>query len=495
MTRESFDYVVVGGGSAGCVVAARLAEDPRAAVCLIEAGPNDHALPQVQNVARWSELLLGELDFAYAIEPQLRGNDRLVHSRGRVLGGCSSHNSCIALRPSDRDFDRWEALGAEGWGPGEVEPFFARVLERVHLELGNIENALSEAFVESVRSLGFPFADFSRPFSEGVGWLPLNKRGSQRESSSNAYLHRPGVPDNLEIRTETRAVAIKWEGPRAAELVLDDATAIRAEVALVLAAGVFDTPKLLLLSGVGPPDDLSRMGIEVHRPLAGVGRHLIDHPEGVLLWELERPLPRASGQKYEAALFADPADAGRAEIMLHFGLEPFDMHTAPAGYPTSPNAISLTPNVCYARSEGVLTLRSADPGDAPVIDPRYFTDAEDYDRRTMLEGLRLAREIAAASPLDEWILRELAPGSDVASDAALTDYLRRTHNTVYHPAGTCRMGSAVEPTSVVTPDLRLIGAENVFVADASVFPEMVGVNPNLTVMMIGERCAASIKQA
>ncbi|MEJ2132996.1 MAG: GMC family oxidoreductase N-terminal domain-containing protein, partial [Gammaproteobacteria bacterium] len=321
------DYVVVGGGSAGCVVAARLAEDPHASVCLIEAGPNDRELPQVQNVSRWSELLLGALDFAYAIEPQLRGNDRLVHSRGRVLGGCSSHNSCIALRPSARDFERWEALGARGWGPKDVEPFFARVLERVHLELGNTENPLSNAFVESAQCLAFPFVDFSLPFSEGVGWLPLNKRGGQRDSASNAYLHRPGVPENLEIRTETRVVAIKWEGQRAAELALDDATMIRTEGALVLAAGVFDTPKLLLLSGVGPPDDVTRIGIPVHHALEGVGRHLVDHPEGVLIWELERPLPRASSQKYEAALFADPANAGRAEIMLHFGLEPFDMNT------------------------------------------------------------------------------------------------------------------------------------------------------------------------
>lgn len=497
MTQEGYDYIVVGGGSAGCVVASRLAEAAEVSVCLIEAGPNDRDLAEVQDLARWSQLLHGELDFGYRIEPQIRGNSRLVHSRGRVLGGCSSHNSCIALRPSAADFESWERRGAEGWGPDAVGESFERVVQRVHLELGNTANPLTRDFVASAGKAGHPLTDFSQPFFSqpwegGAGWLPLNKRGTRRESSSNAYLHRPGVANNLTIKTMSPVVAISWLGRRAKAVVLANGSEIHVGRDLVLSAGAFDTPKLLLLSGVGPPDELEALGIAVQHPLTGVGKHLIDHPEGVVIWELDRALPGATSQKYEAALFADVDGDGRADVMLHFGLEAFDMHTAPAGYPSASDAFSLTPNVCYALSEGDVALRSGDPGDPVVIDPRYFSDSEGYDERIMLEGFRIARKVVAQTPLADWALRELAPGADVVSDADLSGYLRRTHNTVYHPAGTCRMGALTDETTVVDPNLRLVGIDNVFIADASVFPEMVGVNPNLTVMMIGERCAALI---
>lgn len=486
---ETYDYVVVGGGSAGCVVASRLAQDSDISVCVLEAGPDDRGLPQVQDLSRWSELLGSELDFSYVIEPQAEGNSRLVHSRGRVLGGCSSHNSCIALQPPAADFDDWKARGAEGWGADDVAAAFARLLARVHLELGNVANPLTRDFIASAAKAGYGSIDLAQPFHEGAGWLPLNKRGATRESSSNAYLHQPGVPANLTINMESTAIGIRWGHRRASAVMLSDGNEIHVGGELVLSAGAFDTPKLLLLSGVGPPRELEALGIGVHLPLAGVGKHLLDHPEGVLIWELNRALPKETSQKYEAAVFVDVDGRGRADVMLHFGLEAFDMHTVAAGYPTAENAFSLTPNVCYASSEGEVRLRSADPKDPALIDPRYFTDAEGHDLRLMLEGFRIARAVAAQSPLADWIRRELAPGAETFGREALANYLRRTHNTVYHPAGTCRMGRANEPTSVVDPTLHLIGSDNVRIADASVFPQMVGVNPNLTVMMIGERCA------
>jgi choline dehydrogenase-like flavoprotein len=494
---DSFDYVIAGGGTTGVVVAARLAEDRDVTVGLVEAGPSDVNDQRVLLLRNWPNLLGTELDYDYGIEPQPRGNGLIRHSRGRVLGGCSSHNSAIAFRTPGLDLEAWERRGATGWGPAALAPCFDRVFQQVHLETAPSANACAAAFVEAAQQAGFPLLTFNGgDFREGVGWFQLNKRGPVRDSSSIAYLHRRQPPPNLTILTDTpiRRVVLDEHGQAVGLETTRGFIQARREV--IVCCGAFDSPKLLLLSGIGPADHLRALGVPVRIDLPGVGEHLLDHPEGIVLWEASRPVPEVSTQFWEAGLFVCTEPGLSApDLMCHFGTVPFDLNTKPRGYPTAEQAFCLTPNVTCARSEGTVRLRSADPAVPPCIDFRYFSDPDGHDERVMLAGVKLARHLAEQPALKAWVKRELAPGPGTVRDEDLSEYARRTANTVYHPAGTCRMGAADDPMAVVDPALRVRGAGRLRVADASIFPVMIGVNPCLTCMMIGEKCADLVRQA
>lgn len=484
----TYDFIVVGGGTAGCVVAARLAQNARRRVLLVEAGPSDEGNAKILTLSRWQELLETELDYDYRIEPQPRGNGNIRHSRGKMLGGCSSHNSAIAFVPPDFDFDRWAAEGATGWAARDVARFFERMKTRVNLEKSDSENECVTAFLEACAAAGYPETDFARPFDGGAGWFQLNKTGGARCSSSVAYLHPThALGDNLEVLTNARVSRIVFDRERAVGIETDAGRANAAHE-VVVCAGAFDSPTLLMRSGVGPADHLRALGLEVVADRPGVGAHLLDHPEGVMIWGASREVPLRSAQRYEAGLFVKvDDDAPWPDLMFHFGTEAFDMQTRPAGYPTAEQAFSLTPNVTRARSEGTVRLRDADASSAPRIDFAYFTDRDGYDDRIMTASIAIARDVVSRRPLADWVDRELAPGAAVADRDALSRYVRSTANTVYHPAGTCRMGADAD--AVVDPTLAVVGVAGLRIADASVFPSMVSVNPCLTVMMIGERCA------
>jgi choline dehydrogenase-like flavoprotein len=258
----------------------------------------------------------------------------------------------------------------------------------------------------------------------------------------------------------------------------------------VVSAGAIDTPRLLLLSGIGPAADLERLGITVRQDLPGVGEHLLDHPESIMLWEASRAVPPMSAMDADAGLFVRRVPgAERPDLMFHLYQIPFTVNTARLGYDVPAHGFGMTPNVPRPRSSGRLTLADADPATKPLLDFRYFTDPDGYDERTIVDGLRLAREVAATEPFASWIAREIAPGPAVRSDEDLSAYGRAVHHTVYHPAGTCRMGAAGDELAVVDPELRLRGFPNVRIADASVFPTMPSVNPMVAVLLIGERAA------
>ncbi|GLY05574.1 GMC oxidoreductase [Actinoplanes sp. NBRC 101535] len=486
--------VVVGGGTAGSVVAARLSADPGVRVCLVEGGPSDVGDDNVLLLRNWLNLLESPYDYDYPTVEQPRGNSHIRHSRARVLGGCSSHNTMISFLPPAEDFADWVAAGATGWSYDAMLPYWERLAVAITPVGEKDRNPLTEDFVAACHTaLGVPvIEDFNAaPFVDGAGFFAVgyDPDTGVRSSASVSYLHPHLDRPNLTILTETWAYHLD---PDRGVTVRDaDGTRlIRARHEYVLSAGAIDTPRLLLLSGIGPAADLEELGIEVRADLPGVGDHLLDHPESLILWEASRPIPPMSAMDSDAGLFVrrEPG-ATRPDLMFHLYQIPFTVNTARLGYDVPEWGFGMTPNIPRPRSSGRLRLADADPGTKPLLDFGYFTDPEGYDERTIVDGLRLAREVAATEPFASWIKREIAPGPHLRTDEELSAYGRAAHHTVYHPAGTCRMGAAGDPGAVVDPELRLKGFDNVRIADASVFPVMPTVNPMVTVFMIGEKAA------
>ena len=495
---EAYDYVIVGGGTAGCVLAARLTEDPDCRVCVIEGGPSDVGDERVLRLRNWINLLKTEFDYGYTTVEQPRGNSHIVHSRARVLGGCSSHNTLISFMPFPQDLEEWVRLGAAGWDPGTILPYRARLRNTIQPVAEKDRNAVAHDFVTAaVDALDVPVVDDfnARPFTEGAGFFSLayDPATGHRSSASVAYLHPVLTRPNLTLKLESWAYRLE----RAEDGRLTRVHArrpggttgtVRAERELLLCAGAVDTPRLLMLSGIGPAGHLRESGIDVLNDLPGVGENLLDHPESVIVWETAGPLPPNSAMDSDAGLFVR-RDAGQPDpdLMFHFYQVPFTVNTERLGYPSPPYGVCMTPNVPKPRSRGRIRLRSADPQAEPALDFRYFTDPEGYDERTIVDGLRIAREVAATGPLRDWLLREVAPGPGLTTDAELSEYGRRAAHTVYHPAGTCRMGADDDARAVLDPALRLRGERGVRVVDASVFPSMPCINPMVTVLLAAER--------
>ncbi|PTR26656.1 choline oxidase [Rhodococcus sp. OK519] len=511
--EHEYDYVVVGGGSAGAAVAARLSEDPSVTVALIEAGPSDVGLDEILVLEDWMALLESGYDWDYLIEPQEKGNSFMRHARARVLGGCSSHNSCIAFWPPREDLDEWAgALGCAGWEAETIFPLIKRLENNArpgahHGHDGPVvlrdvppNDPCGVAILDACEQAGIPRATFNEgeTIVNGANFFQINGReDGVRSSSSVSYLHPILDRDNLTILTDHWAKKLPIENGRCVgvDVLLKDgihSRRITARREVILSAGAIDSPKLLMLSGIGPAEHLREMGIEVLVDSPGVGSNLQDHPEGVIQWEAEQPMVTRSTQWWEIGIFSPTEEnLDRPDLMFHYGSVPFDMHTVRQGYPTSENAFCLTPNVTHARSRGTVRLRSIDFRDKPRVDPRYFTDP--YDMDIMIKGIRRAREIVAQPAMAEWAGRELFPGTEVQTDDEIADYVTRTHNTVYHPVGTVRMGP--DEGSPLDPQLRVKGVRGLRVADASVMPKIVAVNPNITTMLIGERCADLIRNA
>ncbi len=509
---EEFDYVIVGGGSAGCVLAARLSEQPSTTVCLLEAGPSDLDDARVARLERWPLLLDSGYDWDYPIEPQAGGNSFLRHARGKVLGGCSSHNSCIAFWPPREDLDDWAAMGCAGWSAEECWPLLARLENNDgpgdhHGRSGPVtlrqippHDPCGVAVLAAAAAVGLPTVRFNEGVTviEGAGFFQINaEQDNTRMSSSRSYLH-PVLRErrNLAVRTNAWVSRVLFESARAATGVeyLDcDALryrSVQARAEVILCAGAIETPKLLMLSGIGPSQHLREVGIEVRVHSAGVGANLDDHVEGLVMWEASRPMVTRSTQWWEIGLFTRTEPGlDRPDLMMHYGSVPFDLNTVRWGYPTTSNGFCLTPNVTRGHSRGTIRLRSRDFRDRPRVDPRYLSDPLDHDLTVLLHGISLARRIAAQPALRDWIARELAPGANAITDDELVDYVRKTHNTVYHPAGTVRMGAPDDSQAVLDPRLRVKGVTGLRVADASVVPFLPAVNPNITIMMIGEKAS------
>ncbi|GAA3492579.1 GMC family oxidoreductase N-terminal domain-containing protein [Streptomyces cremeus] len=380
-----------------------------------------------------------------------------------------------------------------------MDPYFAKLRNNIVPVDEADRNAIARDFVDAAQdALGVPRVEsFNKePFEDGVGFFDLayHPEDNKRSSASVAYLHPFLDRPNLHLMLETWAYGLELDGTRARGVRVrtgsGEEVLVRAKREVLVCAGAVDTPRLLMHSGIGPAADLEALGIPVAVDLPGVGENLLDHPESVIVWETHGPIPENSAMDSDAGLFVrrDPGHAG-PDLMFHFYQIPFTDNPERLGYERPAHGVSMTPNIPKPRSRGRLYLTSADPAVKPALDFRYFTDADDYDGRTLVDGIRIAREIAKSAPLAGWLKREVCPGPEITSDEELSEYARKVAHTVYHPAGTCRMGAADDRLAVVTPDLRIKGLDGIRIADASVFPTMTAVNPMIGVLMVGEKCA------
>jgi choline dehydrogenase-like flavoprotein len=501
-----FDYLVIGGGTAGCIVAARLAQDPAVTVGLVEWGPSDEHEPRARSIRRWAEMLESEYDLDYRSVPQERGNSGIRQARLRILGGCSTANTMISWRPRLADLREWVDLGARGWDAATVHPYHERLRAPITPVPPQDQNPFVAGVITSASAaLGLPVRSAwnDEDVVEGTGFFEIGYRPetNTRSSSSICYLH-PAQRDraNLSVLLRTRALRLILDGGnRAAGVLVRGADGVTAEVLarreVVVCAGAIDSPRLLQLSGIGPSAVLGAAGVDVRVDLPGVGENLMDHAEGIVVWEVAEPPSPVCATGWDAgALVRLTPGAARPDITMHFPVEAWVDHVVAHGVEMPPAYVAIAPNVAKPRSRGRVWITSADPDERPAIDYRYFTDPAGADEAVLVAAVRAARRIGAAEPMAAQLRREVFPGPQATSDADISALARATHQTVYHVSGTCRMGAAADPLAVLDPDLRVRGVAGLRVADASVFPTIPSVNPVITVMLTAERAADLIRQ-
>jgi choline dehydrogenase len=528
------DYLVVGGGTAGCILAARLSEDPACRVTLLEAGPEDRDI-WIHIPAGYARMFVHKrYDWQFATEPEPELNGRSINwPRGRVLGGSGSINGLVFLRGSPHDYDRWAQSGARGWSHADVLPAFRRIEDwtgapgatrgkggPVTVSEPRRLSPGAAAFLATCDALGFPRChDMNNGAIDGAAPVQMNVRRGHRNSTARAYLKPARGRPNLRVLTGLTASRLVIEQGRAVGCVAqraDDGTTVTfsAKREVIVCAGAIATPKLLMLSGIGDGAALQALGLPVvaHRP--GVGRNLQDHfiarfgfrthPAGTMNEIMANPVRKVAMALDYAVRRSGPMAVGAAEAMLFARLTPgaeeaevqfqfINFSLVPgAGYvlPRHPGFM-FNFGQCRPESRGALTLRSPDPADKPVIRANYLSAPA--DQHLMIEGARLARRIATAAPFRDMVVEEVSPGPDVTDDEGMLAYLRATGTTVYHPCGTCRMGS--DDDAVTSPDLRVNGVQGLRVADASVMPLVPSSNIQPAVMMVAERAAEFIRAA
>jgi choline dehydrogenase-like flavoprotein len=518
------DYVIVGAGSAGCTLAARLTEDPSVSVTLVEAGGKGRH-PNISIPAAFANQFRTKLDWDYNTEPEPHCDGRSLYiPRGKGLGGSSSMNAMLYVRGRPLDYDLWASQGCDGWGWNDVRPYFltAENNERgasEHHAVGgplNVADELSPRrltarFIASAEAAGIPrIPDYNGPEQDGVSPVQVTQRNGARFSAADAYLRPNMKRPNLEVITGATVLGVELIGGRAAGVRVRGRgrreRVINAEREVILSAGAIGSPQLLLLSGIGPADHLRSVGVTVHHDLPGVGENLHDHPYVVCIWESSAPESLYGADKPKPMLEwilrrSGPLTSTVAEAFAFVRSRPglpapdLQFHFAPAYFADNGfeefdgHAFTSGPVLVSTKSRGNLRLRSSDPLDKPRI--LTNTLAEPEDMASLVAGVKLAREIASTGPLAEAAAREIYPGPGVDDDADIEAFVRQHVDLLYHPVGTCKMGT--DDAAVLDPQLRVRGIDGLRVVDASVMPQIPGGNTNAPTIMIAERAADLIK--
>jgi choline dehydrogenase-like flavoprotein len=496
-----YDYIVVGAGTAGCVLAARLSQDRAAKVLLLEAGGAERTRAMTVPSA-WPENLDSPASWGDTTTPQAEAGP-VVYPRGRALGGSSAINAMAHVRGHRAVYDGWAAAGAVGWGFADLLPYFRRseaaygrdpglrgTAGPIRVAPAADRHPVSEAFVAGLLGAGYPETDdLSGERQEGVGWPDLAIAGGERVSSADGYVRPALSRPNLTVLTDCLVTRLELRGGRCAGVsyVRDGRPATaRTPGEVVVCAGAIGTPQLLMLSGVGPASHLRAVGIAPVEDLPQVGENLQDHPIAIASFSAGSPLPASKYNHGEACAALRSELAGNYPD-LH--LLPILLPLAPAGYDLVPaGGYALVASAVAPSSRGSVRLATADARHAPLIDPGFLRDHNDLDR--LEAGLAIIRDVAARPEVSQVREAEISPGPDIGAGAGLRDYIRHTVSSYYHPAGTCRMGS--DDAAVVDCELRVRGLTGLRVADASVLPTIPNAHPNATVLAVAERAAELI---
>ena len=520
---KTYDYIIVGAGSAGCVLAARLTEDLRTRVLLLEAGGAGGA-KEIRIPAAFSKLFKTGVDWNYATEPEPHLHERRLYwPRGKVVGGSSAINAMIYIRGNRADFDLWRDLGNAGWGFAEVLPYFKksenqeRGASEYHGVGGPVNvadpryvNPLTRAFLAAAGEIGIAHnPDFNGEVQDGAALYQVTQKNGARWSAADGYLKPARERGNLTVVTAAHATRVLLEGKRAVGVAfLRDGVPeeARADGEVILAGGTVNSPQLLMLSGIGPADELKAAGISAIQDLPGVGKNLQDHPMvsvgylctqkisldgaetlgNLLRWLLWKNGPLASNVAEAGLFLRTRVGLGVPDLQLLFGPAYYRGHGLVR---RKEHCFGFGPTLITPESRGDISLRSANPLDPPAIRANYLST--DADLRTMIAGVRLARRLAHAKAFDAFRGEELHPGAAMESDAEISEFLRNELETLYHPVGTCKMG--VDALAVVDARLRVRGIEGLRVVDASIMPRVPAGNTNAPVIMIAEKAAEMIR--
>ena len=533
--QKSFDYIIIGAGSAGCTLANRLSVDPDVRVLILEAGGWDRH-PFVKLPLTWGRVLLDRIyDWGYDGEPQdTMAGRRIECARGKVIGGSSTINAMAYVRGNRGDYARWASYGLRDWSYDDVLPYFRKQESweggasvyrggdgPLQTRRSQYQDPLVDAYLQAAAGSGYALNDdYNGEAQDGFARMQMTIRRGWRDSAATAYLHPVLARGNLTVQVRAQVTRILMEGTRAigAEYLQDGRRiAVHADREVILCGGAINSPQVLMLSGIGDPQALQAHGIAVQVPLPGVGRNLQDHPAALLVYARGDKSPLLRNMRADRLAFGliDAFALGRGFMTdLPGGITGFVKSDTARALPDiqllfiagsllaapylrpfcKPFADSFACRIVLLRpqSRGAITLASSDPLAAPRISQGLLSTADDW--KALRNGIALFRDLASRSELTPFIADELGPGATVKTDAQLEDYVRRTAVTAHHPAGTCKMGSDTDSTAVVDDRLRVLGTSGLRVVDASVFPDLVGGNINAPTIMIAERAADFIRE-
>jgi choline dehydrogenase-like flavoprotein len=530
MADKGYDYVIVGGGSSGCVLANRLSENPDVRVLMLEAGGKDNH-PYIHMPVGFSKLTAGPRTWGFNTVPQVHANNREIpYAQGKVLGGGSSINAEVFTRGNPADYDHWaKEEGAEGWAFEDIQQYFIRAEVNTILSgdwhgtegplgVSNLQDPqrMTKAFIRSCQEMGIPYnPDFNGPVQKGVGAYQVNVVNGRRCSAAVGYLRPAMKRPNLTVQTGALVKRIVFEGNRAVGVEYSTggaATIARASSEVLLASGAIGTPKLMMLSGVGPAAHLKDHGIDVVHDLPGVGENLNDHFGIDIVAELNGHYSLDKYQKFhwmmwagmqyvlfrtgpvtsnvvEGGVFWDRnEDNPVPDLQFHF-LDGAGAEEGVPSVPAGPSGITLNSYALRPKARGTVRLRSADPGDSPLVDPNYLGHPDDL--KTSAEGVKLSVEMFRQKSLQKYIRQIRFPAENVKTQKDFEDYARQYGRTSYHPTCTCKMG--VDEMAVVDPQLRVHGLDGIRICDSSVMPSLVGSNTNAPTIMIGEKASDLIR--